>query len=101
MTLSTPSDLQYSLLEFIAHLTAENYEDVPYDLVKLDFLREDKVELLVKTGALEPLYYFLRQANQGGGGTKVRERIFDGVYFHFDFSFAYIGYCFALLCFAY
>jgi len=77
MTLSTPKDLQYSLLEFIAHLTAENYDDVPYDLVKLDFLREDKVDLLVKTGALEPLYYFLRQANQGGGGSKVRERIFD------------------------
>ncbi len=78
MTLETPPDLQYSLLEFIAHLTAEDYEQVPYDFVKLDFLKEEKVDLLVKTGALEPLYYFLRQANQGGGGTKVRERIFDG-----------------------
>jgi len=78
MTLETPQDLQYSLLEFIAHLTAENYDDVPYDLVKLDFLKEEKVDLLVKTGALEPLYYFLRQANQGGGGSKVRERIFEG-----------------------
>ena len=80
MTLETPPDLQYSLLEFIAHLTAEDYEQVPYDFVKLDFLKEEKLDLLVKTGALEPLYYFLRQANQGGGGTKVRERIFDGEY---------------------
>lgn len=80
MTLETPPDLQYSLLEFIAHLTAEDYERVPYDFVKLDFLKEEKLDLLVKTGALEPLYYFLRQANEGGGGTKVRERIFDGKY---------------------
>jgi len=77
MTLDTPSSLQFSLLEFIAHLTAENFEDVPYDLVNLGFLKEDKVDLMVKTGSLEPLYYFLRQANQGGGGTKVRERIFE------------------------
>ncbi len=78
MTLETPKDLQYSLLEFIAHLTAEDYDKVPYDFVKLDFLKEEKVDLLVRTGALEPLYYFLRQANEGGGGSKVRERIFEG-----------------------
>jgi len=77
MTLDTPSSLQFSLLEFIAHLTAENFEDVPYDLVNLGFLKEEKLDLMVKTGSLEPLYYFLRQANQGGGGTKVRERIFE------------------------
>jgi len=77
MTLDTPSSLQFSLLEFIAHLTAENFEDVPYDLVNLGFLKEEKVDLMVKTGSLEPLYYFLRQANQGGGGTKVRERIYE------------------------
>jgi len=77
MTLETPPSLQYSLLEFIAHLTAENFEEVPYDLVKLQFLKEEKVELMVQTGSLEPLYYFLKQANQGGGGTKVRDRIFE------------------------
>ena len=77
MTLETPPALQYSLLEFIAHLTAENFEEVPQDLVNLQFLKEEKVDLLVQSGALEPLYYFLRQANQGGGGTKVRERIFE------------------------
>jgi len=77
MTLETPTDLQYSLLEFIAHLTAEDFESVPNDLVKLGFLKKEKLDLLVKTGALEPLYYFLRQANQGGGGSKVRERIYE------------------------
>jgi len=77
MTLETPSELQYSLLEFIAHLTAESYEQVPEDLINLQFLKAEKADLLVQTGALEPLYYFLRQANQGGGGSKVRERIYE------------------------
>lgn len=77
MTLDTPESLQYSLLELIAHLTAENFEEVPQDLVNLQFLKREKVNLMVKSGALEPLYYFLRQANMGGGGTKVRERIYE------------------------
>jgi len=77
MTLDTPESLQYSLLELIAHLTAENFEEVPQDLVNLQFLKREKVDLMVKSGALEPLYYFLRQANMGGGGTKVRERIYE------------------------
>ena len=29
MTLDVPADLQLSLLEFIANLSAENYEEVP------------------------------------------------------------------------
>ena len=33
MVLDVPNDLQLSLLEFIADLNAENYEDVPLDLV--------------------------------------------------------------------
>eukprot|EP00553_Chaetoceros_curvisetus_P003710 CAMPEP_0204634066 /NCGR_PEP_ID=MMETSP0717-20131115/28439_1 /ASSEMBLY_ACC=CAM_ASM_000666 /TAXON_ID=230516 /ORGANISM="Chaetoceros curvisetus" /LENGTH=74 /DNA_ID=CAMNT_0051652393 /DNA_START=1 /DNA_END=221 /DNA_ORIENTATION=- len=74
MTLETPSSLQFSLLEFIAHLTAENFEDVPYDLVNLGFLKDEKVDFMVETGSLEPLYYFFKQANEGGGGTKVRDR---------------------------
>ena len=77
MTLETPPDLQYSLLEFIAHLTADDYEKVPQDLVNLQFLKEEKLDLMVKAGLLEPLFYFLRQSNKGGGGTKVRERIFE------------------------
>ena len=77
MVLDTPPTLQYSLLEFIAHLTAENFEQVPQDLINLQFLKEEKADVIVKSGALEPLYYFLKQANQGGGGSKVRERIYE------------------------
>jgi predicted unusual protein kinase regulating ubiquinone biosynthesis (AarF/ABC1/UbiB family) len=77
MTLQTPSDLQFSLLEFIAHLTADDYEKVPQDLVNLQFLKEEKLGLMVEAGLLEPLFYFLRQSNKGGGGSKVRERIYE------------------------
>ena len=38
MVLNVPKDLQLSLLEFIANLNAENYDDVPDDLVKLQFV---------------------------------------------------------------
>jgi predicted unusual protein kinase regulating ubiquinone biosynthesis (AarF/ABC1/UbiB family) len=76
MTLDTDPDLQYSLLEFVAHLTSSDYDKVPEDLVKLGFLKEDRLESVKSSGFLEPLVYFLQQAKQGGGGEKVRERIF-------------------------
>lgn len=77
MTLDTDPDLQYSLLEFVAHLTSSDYDQVPEDLVKLGFLKAERLESVKSSGFLEPLVYFLQQAKQGGGGEKVRERIFD------------------------
>lgn len=77
MTLDIPEDLQYSLLEYVAHLTAEKFDDLPKDLVKLGFLKPSKLEFAERSGALEPLKYFLKQAGQGGGATGVRERIFE------------------------
>lgn len=77
MTLDIPEDLQYSLLEYVAHLTAEKYDDLPRDLVKLGFLKPNKLEFAERSGALEPLKYFLKQAGQGGGASGVRERIFE------------------------
>ena len=77
MTLETDPTLQYSLLEFVAHLTAEEYNQVPTDLVKLGFLKEERLETVKASGFLEPLTYMLKQAGQGGGAEKVRERIFD------------------------
>ena len=35
MTLGVPTDLQYSLIEFIAHVNAEDYEAMPLDFVSL------------------------------------------------------------------
>mmetsp|Transcript_16406 Transcript_16406/g.22842 ORF Transcript_16406/g.22842 Transcript_16406/m.22842 type:complete len:724 (-) Transcript_16406:35-2206(-) len=77
MTLETDPTLQYSLLEFVAHLTGEAYNEVPTDLVKLGFLKQERLDTVRASGFLEPLTFMLKQAGQGGGATKVRERIFD------------------------
>lgn len=75
MTLEVDPGLQISLLEFVSHLTSEQYENIPSDFVKLDFLKAEKEEFVRASGVLEPLTYILKQAGQGGGGKKVRERI--------------------------
>jgi predicted unusual protein kinase regulating ubiquinone biosynthesis (AarF/ABC1/UbiB family) len=77
MTLDIDPDLQYSLLEYVAHLTAQQYDKLPEDLVALGFLKREKLDFARRSGVLEPLKYFLKQANEGGGARGVRERIFD------------------------
>ncbi|GAX11271.1 hypothetical protein FisN_7Lh370 [Fistulifera solaris] len=67
----------YRLLEFVAHLTAEQYDSLPQDLCQLGFLKPEKLEFAQRSGVLEPLKYFLKQAGKGGGADQVRERIFD------------------------
>lgn len=78
MTIQTPEDLQYALLEFIAHLTSENYDAIPQDLVNLHFLKQEKLQLFLDLGVLEPMFYFFKQAANGGGTSKIRDRIMDG-----------------------
>jgi hypothetical protein len=68
-------NLQYSLLEFVAHLTSENFDQLPEDLAALGFLKKDKVDYIRRTGVLEPLKSFLNQAGKGGGAKAVRDRI--------------------------
>lgn len=77
MTLDIDPGLQYSLLEFVAHLTSEDYDALPEDLSKLGFLKPEKLEFARRSGVLEPLKYFLKQAGKGGGADGVRERIFE------------------------
>lgn len=77
MVLDIDPSLQYALLEYVAHLTSEDYDQLPEDMAKLGFLRADKVDFVRRSGVLEPLRYFLQQAGQGGGATQVRNRIFD------------------------
>jgi hypothetical protein len=64
------------MLEFVAHLTANEYEQLPTDLVKLGFLKAERVKTVRASGFLEPLNLLLKQAGKGGGSKKVRERIF-------------------------
>lgn len=77
MVLDIDSNLQYSLLEYVAHLTSEDYEKLPEDLAALGFLKPDKLEFAKRSGVLEPLKYFLKQAGKGGGANGVRDRIFE------------------------
>lgn len=85
MTLDVDPQLQYSLLEFVAHLTSEDFDRLPDDLAALGFLKRDKLDFARRSGVLEPLKYFLKQAGKGGGANGVRDRIFD------DFRVKYPG----------
>jgi len=76
MVLEVPSELQYSLLEFIAHLSAEDYEAVPDDLVKLGFIPSRYgAEQLRASGVTTAISFMLRQAAQGGGPKGIQKRI--------------------------
>ena len=44
MTLDVPDDLQYGLLEFIAHVNSEDYDAIPKDFVNLGFTPPDKLD---------------------------------------------------------
>ena len=44
MTLEVPKDLQYGLLDFIAHINAEDFESLPEDFVNLGFTPPNKLE---------------------------------------------------------
>jgi predicted unusual protein kinase regulating ubiquinone biosynthesis (AarF/ABC1/UbiB family) len=76
MVLEVPSELQLSLLEFIAHLSAEDYEKVPDDLVRLDFIPSRYgAEQLRASGVTSSIAYLLRQAAQGGGPKGIQRRV--------------------------
>lgn len=75
MVLDVPNDLQLSLLEFIADLNAENYEDVPDDLVKLKFVPEDKIDDLRKSGLTVGIAKMLTLAAEGGGPKGAMKRM--------------------------
>jgi hypothetical protein len=77
MMLNVDKNLQYTLLETVSHLTSEQYERLPDDLVNLGFLKAERLETVKASGFLEPLSLLLKQAGKGGGGKKVRERIFS------------------------
>jgi hypothetical protein len=77
MVLHIDPALQWSLLEYVAHLTSGDFDALPEDMAKLGFLRADKVDFVRRSGVLEPLKYFLEQAGKGGGAGQVKHRIFD------------------------
>jgi len=77
MVIDVPRDLQLSLLEFIADLNAENYEEVPNDLVKLQFVPEDKIEELRESGLTVAISSMLKLAGEGGGPKGAMQRMVE------------------------
>jgi predicted unusual protein kinase regulating ubiquinone biosynthesis (AarF/ABC1/UbiB family) len=77
MTLDVDPNLQYSLLEYIAHCSSDNYDKLPEDLVNLGFLKPDQLDFAQRSGLLEPLVYVLREIGKGGGASGVRDRIVE------------------------
>jgi len=75
MTINVPKDLQLSLLEFIANLNAENYEEVPNDLVKLQFVPADKLTELRESGLTVAISKMLTLAAEGGGPKGAMQRM--------------------------
>ncbi|EOD32133.1 hypothetical protein EMIHUDRAFT_63514, partial [Emiliania huxleyi CCMP1516] len=75
MTQRVPSDLQLSLLEFIANLNAEQYDRVPDDLVNLRFVPADKIGELRASGLTVAISKMLRLAAKGGGPAGAMRRM--------------------------
>mmetsp|Transcript_11978 Transcript_11978/g.25497 ORF Transcript_11978/g.25497 Transcript_11978/m.25497 type:complete len:959 (-) Transcript_11978:109-2985(-) len=76
MTLRVPSNLQYALLEFIAHINSEDYDSIPQDFINLGFSPADvSLERLQNSGITEGLSFAFRQLSQGGGPKKMQERV--------------------------
>lgn len=74
MTLDVPKDLQYSLLEFIAHINVEDYDAIPQDFINLGF-SDATPERLQASGITEGLSFAFRQLAAGGGPKKIQERV--------------------------
>ena len=76
MTLDVPKDLQYALLEFIAHINVEDYDAIPQDFINLGFSPPDVTpERLQSSGITEGLSFTFRQLAAGGGPKKIQERV--------------------------
>ena len=76
MTLAVPPNLQYALLELIAHINVEDYDSIPQDFINLGFSPEGvTADRLKDSGITEGLTFAFRQLSAGGGPKKIQERV--------------------------
>jgi aarF domain-containing kinase len=76
MTLEVPDNLQYALLEFIAHINVQDYDSIPQDFINLGFTPEGvTADRLKSSGITEGLTFAFRQLSAGGGPAKIQERV--------------------------
>jgi aarF domain-containing kinase len=101
-------DLQLTLIEHVAHLTASDYAKVPGDLVKLGFVPEGAEATVIDNGVVDFLTYTYSTWKSGGGAAKldvpklfseVRELAAgtEGGIFQVPPYFAYIAKSFSVL----
>merc|ERR1719201_2362150 len=108
LTTTIDKDLQLTLIEHVAHLTAQDYAKVPGDLVKLGFVPEGSEHVVESNGVVDFLTYTYSTWKSGGGASKldvpalfsrVRELAADspGGIFQVPPYFAYIAKSFSVL----
>lgn len=101
------SDLQLTLIEHMAHLTSADYEEIPRDLLLLDFIPQEKADLIEDSGVVEVLADIYGAWTKGGGAAtinvnKVVAQLQDltaekGNLFQIPSYFAYIAKSFSVL----
>jgi len=73
-------DLQLTLIEHVAHLTAKDYAKVPSDLVKLGFVPQGAEKVVIENGVVDFLTYTYSTWSSGGGASKLDvPKLFDEV----------------------
>eukprot|EP00216_Chloropicon_sp_CCMP2111_P005639 CAMPEP_0198234688 /NCGR_PEP_ID=MMETSP1446-20131203/642_1 /TAXON_ID=1461542 ORGANISM="Unidentified sp, Strain CCMP2111" /NCGR_SAMPLE_ID=MMETSP1446 /ASSEMBLY_ACC=CAM_ASM_001112 /LENGTH=857 /DNA_ID=CAMNT_0043915509 /DNA_START=15 /DNA_END=2588 /DNA_ORIENTATION=- len=69
LTTEISQDKQYAIIDYIAHLVAEDYTRIPQDLVSLGFIPPGKEEAVDDQGVVRALSAVFRNL-AGGGGLK-------------------------------
>ena len=64
-------DLQLTLIEHVAHLTSQDYAEIPRDLLLLDFIPASKADLIQDSGVVEVLANIYGQWSAGGGAAAI------------------------------
>jgi predicted unusual protein kinase regulating ubiquinone biosynthesis (AarF/ABC1/UbiB family) len=67
LTTEITSDRQYAIIDYIAHLVAEDYVEIPKDLVSLGFIPRGKENAVDDQGVVRALSKVFRNLAQGGG----------------------------------
>ena len=75
MTLALPKDLQYSLLEFIAHCSAQDFSQLAEDFVKLGASPPEQLEAVRQSGIPEGFAFIMRQFSEGGGPAELTNKL--------------------------
>ncbi|EKX41853.1 hypothetical protein GUITHDRAFT_51468, partial [Guillardia theta CCMP2712] len=95
MCIEVEKDLQYALIEYIAHLMSEDYKQIPRDLIKLGFVPAGKEALIQRAGVVEALS---ERVNVGDVARKMEQlQEDDNNYFQIPPWMAYILRTFSVL----